>query len=152
MCSIIASGKNDTVGHKLRHEVIFNNYSNIDVFGHGYKSVEFKEEALEDYRFSVTIENSKQPGYWTEKIVDCFATQTIPIFWGDESVFDHFDSSGIITFNTIYGLEEILDNINENGEEIYRSMQPAIAHNLKCVEQYRIPEDWIYKNYNFLMN
>jgi len=152
MFSTIASGKNTTEGHQLRHTIIGKNYPDLDVYGYGYQRVEHKEEALEPYRFSITIENSKQPGYWTEKIVDCFATQTVPIFWGDDSVCDYFDKAGMITFDTIDELESELDSIRDNGEEIYRHMRPAIEHNLRMVEQYRIPEDWIYKNYKFLMN
>ena len=53
--------------------------------------VEFKEESLLKYMYSITIENCRQPGYWTEKIVDCFASKSIPLFWGDDAVDDHFD-------------------------------------------------------------
>lgn len=151
-CSIIASSKNFTEGHQLRHKVIANKYNDVDVFGYGYKPVADKREALDPYHFSITIENCRQPGYWTEKIVDCFATQTIPIFWGDRSVCDHFDSDGIIFFDNQLELEEILANIRDNGEELYAQRRAAIERNYLRVEKYRIPEDWMYINYPFLFN
>ena len=154
LCSIIASSKNSVTGHQLRHQVIqhFNNQQLFDVFGYGYAPIESKREALDRYKFSITIENSIQPGYWTEKVVDCFATQTIPIFWGDKSVNDHFNKDGIIYFSNIDELEVILDNIHKNGDEIYNSKITAIVENCNRVEKYRIPEDWIYLNYPFLFN
>lgn len=150
--SIIASVKNYTIGHRLRHEVISRLGNSIDVFGSGYKPIEEKEESLSPYKFSITIENSIQTGYWTEKIVDCFATKTIPIFWGDTSVNDTFNKDGIIHFNTLEELDSIMSDIKNNGDAIYESKIKAIEENFIAAEQYRIPEDWIYTNYPFLFN
>ena len=100
--------------------------------------------------YSITIENCRQKGYWTEKIVDCFATKTIPIFWGDDAVNNFFDSDGIIYFNDQEELDKILNDLQLNGKEIYDSKKKAIEYNFKKVEDYRIPEDWMYLNYPFL--
>ena len=151
-CSIIASGKNFAIGHQLRHTIIQNKYQGVDVFGYGYKPVESKREALDAYKFSITIENSIQPGYWTEKIVDCFATKTIPIFWGDKSICDHFDGGGILFFDKLTTLEEILEAIRFDGDNLYQTRIDAINKNFELVEKYRIPEDWMYETYPFLFN
>ena len=152
MCSIIASRKNFTPGHQLRHKVVQNQYNGVDVFGYGYNPVDSKREALDAYNFSITIENSMQPGYWTEKIVDCFATKTIPIFWGDKSVCNHFDGDGIIFFEKLADLEEIFKAIRFEGESLYQARINAINRNFELVEKYRIPEDWMYLNYPFIFN
>ena len=120
------------------------------MFGYGYNPVENKEDSLSKYMYSVTIENCRQPGYWTEKIVDCFATKTIPIFWGDDAVSDFFDPDGIIYFNSQEELGEILEDLKVNGESIFESKKAAVEKNFKLVETYRIPEDWMYNNYKFL--
>jgi hypothetical protein len=147
MCSIFASPKRFTGGHRLRHEVIDRFRDKMDVFGAEYKSVEFKEEGLSEYYFSVTIENSIQEYYWTEKVVDCFATKTVPIFWGSREVCAHFDKDGIIIFDTIDELESIL---NDMTPDLYEKMLPAVERNFDKVEEYRIPEDWCFKKYPFL--
>ena len=147
--SIIASSKNFTEGHQLRHKVI-DKFKDIEVFGYGYNPVENKEDSLSKYMYSITIENCRQPGYWTEKIVDCFATKTIPIFWGDDAVSDFFDPEGIIYFNSQEELGEILEDIKVNGDAIFESKKAAVEKNFKLVETYRIPEDWMYNNYRFL--
>lgn len=152
ICSIIASSKNFTTGHQMRHKIIQSQYDDVDVFGYGYKPVESKREALDAYYFSITIENSIQPGYWTEKIVDCFATKTIPIFWGDRSICDHFDGDGIMFFDKLTTLEEILEAIRFDGVNLYQTRIDAINKNFELVEKYRIPEDWMYLNYPFVFN
>lgn len=148
-CSIIASSKDFTEGHRLRHKVIAEHRDLIDVFGYGYKPVENKEEALSSYKFSVTIENCRQPGYWTEKVVDCFATKTIPILWADDAVCDFFNKDGIIFFDKSDDLNSLLRDLSKT---YYDSCADAIEENFKLVDKYRIPEDWIYENYPFLMN
>jgi hypothetical protein len=147
MCSIFASPKRFTPGHVMRHDVINLYRDKMDVFGKEYNPVDLKEEGLSTYRYSVTIENSIQEYYWTEKIIDCFATKTVPIFWGSKSVNDHFNSDGIIYFNNIDELGSILNNMSKDQ---YDSMLPAIEENFKLVDTYRIPEDWCFKQYPFL--
>ena len=149
LCSIFASSKKETVGHKLRHEVI-REFPEITAFGDAVNNrVEKKEDGMNDYMFSITIENTIMPGYWTEKIVDCFATKNIPIFYGDRSVCDYFDEDGIIFFETIDELREILPTLSK---ELYESKREAVENNFNTFEEYRIPEDWIYLNYPFLCN
>ena len=49
--------------------------------------------------FSIAIENSRNGCYFTEKILDCFTTRTVPIYWGCPDIGDYFDMNVIITFN-----------------------------------------------------
>ena len=79
LVSIIASNKNITIGHKLRHAIIATDKT-LDLFGRGYKPIDNKITALKDYMFSVIIENSTTKNYFSEKIVDCLITGTIPVF------------------------------------------------------------------------
>jgi hypothetical protein len=128
--SMLSSAKNYAKGHKIRWNIATALKNRIDIFG-GVVNTKVvgqdigmhhksKLEALKDYRFSVTIENDNHSGYYTEKITDCFATGTIPIYWGDPSIGKIFDSKGIITIddpNDIYwipnlGEQEYLDRIN----------------------------------------
>lgn len=149
--SIIASQKNSAVGHQLRHSIIKTQPA-IDVYGRGYNPVSNKEEALTDYKFSITIENSIQPGYWTEKIIDCFNTKTIPIYWGSDNISDYFNSDGIITFKTQDELQQILKDIGYNGASIYNDKKVAIEENFLKAKAFKTTEDWLFVNYEFLFN
>jgi len=143
--STIASSKNFSKGHKLRH-VAIKKYRDFigGIYGGGYKFVENKIEALKNYRFSLTIENGKQINLFTEKIVDCFMTGTVPIYWGCPNVEDFFNPAGILKFNNIEELGEILKECNE---EKYTSMLSAIKENFEIAKKYKIPEDYIWHNY-----
>jgi len=142
--SIIASSKRQTSGHKLRHKVISLFKGRMDVFGRGYKPVEHKLEALAPYRYSIVIENIREPNYFTEKIVDCFATGTVPIYWGCPNIGEFFDTGGIIEFGSLRELRTALNCINEAD---YKSRRQSIESNLQRVPEFRTPEDWIWKNY-----
>ena len=149
--SIIASGKNQTPGHQLRHQVIKElgmiDDSSIDVLGSGYKRFANKKSALDEYRFSIVIENSIQDTYFTEKIIDCFATKTVPIYYGTSKITDFFDKDGIILFNTVEELREILDNLTEQD---YQKMSKSIDKNFDSYKYFIIPENYIFDNYSSL--
>ena len=100
------------------------------------------------YNFSITIENAILPGYWTEKLLDAFATKSLPIYYGDKnSVSKFFDPEGIIFFESIDELNDILSNLSV---DFYNKRKDAIDKNFELVEEFRVPEDWIYKQYKFL--
>ncbi|MEM9342634.1 MAG: GNAT family N-acetyltransferase [Pseudomonadota bacterium] len=98
-CSLIASAKRDQPGHKLRHrivEAIRAEGLDIDIMGRGYAPFEAKEDGLAPYHFSVIIENSQEPGYITEKLLDACLCRTIPLYWGAPDVGDYLDPSGMV--------------------------------------------------------
>jgi hypothetical protein len=138
--SMIISEKKQTSGHVLRHN-IYNTIDEIDYFGYMNPIVN-KTEALKDYMFSIVVENSKKDYYFTEKIIDCFITGTIPIYYGCPSINNFFDINGIITFNNIEELKNILDNIDSN---YYESKKEHIKNNYEESKKYLIAEDKIYE-------
>jgi hypothetical protein len=150
LVSIIASFKNETLGHKIRHHVI-NTFSGIDVYGKhpNYTYVVSKNEALDNYYFSIVIENSIQDSYWTEKLLDCFVTKTIPIYWGTRDVCNFFNKDGILFFDKSKELKDILDIITP---ELYKQKEHAIEENYNIALMYKDPEDYIFKNYKYLIS
>ena len=144
LLSIIASNKSITSGHKLRHEVIKELGSSMDAFGRGIKDLQYKLDGLSPYMFSVVIENIKYDDYFTEKIIDCFASGTVPIYWGTSSVKNFFNSDGIIFFETIEELSDIVYNLNK---EDYFSRMDSIKYNLDKSKEFILAEDWIFKHY-----
>lgn len=143
--SLIASEKRSTSGHILRHEIASNvNKNEVDLYGRAYKFVESKAEALSDYRFSIIIENCLCAGYFTEKLIDAFATKTIPIYWGDPNISSLFNPKGIIISNTYEEIMKNIDIIRTNGEAIYAAAKPAIDLNFELAKSYRTAEDQLY--------
>ena len=147
LVSMITSSKTTTEGHKFRIETT-KNVKGYDLFGRGFKELQFKNEALEPYMFSIAIENSMSDYYWTEKVMDCFSTKTIPIYRGCD-LSKWFNSDGIIYFRTHEELQDIINN--KLSKEFYESKISAIEENFnKARNEYYSADDYIVKNYPFL--
>jgi hypothetical protein len=144
LCSIIVSEKDQTEGQKLRHEIVKRFGDRIDVFGTGYNPIKSKLEALKDYQYSIVVENVKSDFWFTEKLIDCFATGTIPIYWGCPSIDRFF--KGINGFETLEHLGFLLKEIPFS-DSFFRFYK---GENLEQAQKYRCTEDWIYENYPFL--
>jgi len=135
--SIIASDKNHTDGHQLRHHLV-SICPEIDAWGSGYKKFDSKLDPLKDYMFSVAIMNSRVNNYFTEILTDCFAVGTVPIFWGTPNVHEFFNPKGIIQFGSVEEFSKI-----KLSKQIYQDMLPAIEDNLDRVKGYVSTDDII---------
>jgi hypothetical protein len=86
--------------------------------------VENKLKFLEDYKFVISFENSSHPGYNTEKLVDGFISMSVPIYWGDTTVHDDFNSDTFLNFNDYENESSFIDEIIkvDSNDEIYNKM------------------------------
>lgn len=140
LVSMVSSSKNMGVGHGYRLEWVKKLRDKLDLYGRGFKNVEKKEEALRDYMFSVTIENDSYKTYWSEKILDCFAYGTIPIYYGSPDIGDYFNMDGIIILTDDF-------NVDQLTPELYYSKMEAVKDNYNRVLNYDVIEDIIYKEW-----
>jgi len=150
--SCISSNKSFLEGHKKRLEFVNHIISTtpkdkVDIFGVGFNEIKGKIIGLENYRFSVAIENENKDNWATEKISDCFLTGVIPIFYGCPNIGDYFDMNGIITFQTKDELEEIIQDITLNGEQIYKDKYESVKNNFDLVNKYSLNMDQIFNQY-----
>jgi hypothetical protein len=143
ICSI-ASVKTITEGHRMRHEVV-KKFTSIDAYGNGYKPINKKIDVLKDYMFSVVIENEKMDFLFTEKLIDCFITGTVPIYRGCPSISKFFDIRGFFVFDTIEELETILKSINE---DTYYEKMEYLKINLELSKKYTIADNLIFDKLN----
>jgi hypothetical protein len=139
LLSMVSSGKGMTDGQRLRLKFINDNKGKFDLFGRGFKEIKLKEEGIKDYMFSIAIENTKYDDYFTEKILDCFASGTIPVYYGTDNISKYFNSNGIIK------LEDF--DLNQLTPELYYSKMDYIKENFEKVFEMEVLEDYIYKNY-----
>ena len=134
---MISSNKKMCEGHKLRLEWIDRIGDQLDLYGRGFNEIINKEEGLCDYMFSVAIENGQYETYFTEKLLDCFATGTIPVYLGAPDIEKHFNADGIITLSDEFDVSE----------DIYNDKLDAIQDNLERAKKMEVLEDFIYENY-----
>ncbi len=129
--SLIASSKNSTVGHRLRHRIAGwskQTSPDLKLFGTGYHRVEDKREAHDDYYFSVCIENSRTPGYFTEKLIDSFLCRSLPIYWGAPDIAHFFDPRGMICCSSEAELQHVTQNVTEAD---YHTRLPYLEDNIR---------------------
>lgn len=147
--STVVGGKNFMEGHALRHE-LWRNRDKITIpkkfylsgnSVHSHSFVHFDEadytgqlvlgaskEPLFDSMFHIAIENCSIANYFSEKIIDCFQTKTIPVYYGCTNIGDYFNKSGIFTARH---LNDIVSFCNVLTPEVYKSMLPAIEDNFE---------------------
>ena len=130
-----------TTGHKNRNNLMKlykEQKLEIDFYGRNHNPFKEKEQALSDYCFSFVVENGQYSNYYTEKIMDCFATGTIPIYWGSPEINKEFNMDGII----------ILDNLfdyNTLSFDLYNSKIGAIQDNFNRQNNHKIADDILFE-------
>lgn len=70
----------------------------IDYYGgeKAHNMIKSKLQALQPYRYSIAIENSATPFYFTEKITDCYLAGCMPIYYGASNITDFFPQESLI--------------------------------------------------------
>jgi hypothetical protein len=139
LISMICSGKEQTELQKFRLNFANLNKDKIDLFGHGFKSIPLKDEGLQEYMFSVCIENDESDTYFTEKILDAFATGTIPIYKGTRKIINHFNEDGIIFLDDV--------NLEDLTPDLFFSKKEAVIDNFERVLGFDVLENWMYNQY-----
>lgn len=100
---------------------------------------------LRDYRYSIVTENFVDDLYFTEKILNCFATGTVPIYRGASLINTVFDEQGIIPWSTPADLQKrILPSLSPDD---YSHRMSAIKNNFRLAKKFTTIEDFIVSKY-----
>ena len=124
--------------HRVRKKLAFKckNESLADTYGQfdGGPRVEI-ELPFEKYRYSIAVENGIEPFYFTEKIMNCFAAQTIPIYLGATDIGEFFNLDGIIQIE-LEDCEHIEKILKRCTPEEYERRLPAVIDNFNRAMKY----------------
>jgi len=150
--TMICGGKNSMQGHRFRQEV-WAAQDKIKTPKTFYKSAvstppgfEMNPPLLSDLpskraafigaMYHICIENACDKNYFSEKLMDCFVTKTVPIYWGCENIFEYFDYQGMIICS---GPNHVIYEANNVSPAKYERMMPHIEENFKRAQQYVRP-------------
>lgn len=170
MVSTVVGGKNNPLfpGYAIRHDLWRNrelikiprdfylssetrwaegDYTNDKVLKDS--SVLANKSPLFDSQFHIAIENTSIKNMFTEKLIDCFQTKTVPIYCGCTNIGDFFNIGGILVVNN---LTDILRICNGLTEESYNRMLPAIEDNYMRSHRYCIYDEQIEEIITKLIN
>jgi len=155
LMSIMVSHKTYTPGHQYRHAIvrhILKYRLPIDIWGNGadnYK-LEFPnsknimggfksmEEMCKDYLFTIAIENTSHDHYFTEKIINPFINNTVPIYWGCKKVDEYFPKHTI----------RLTGNINRDVIIIHT----VLRNPNKYINEYKIDQEMVLNKVNLVKN
>ena len=97
----------------------------VEVYGRGLNGAEFngcykgpiegkcKYNTLRQYQYCLTCENSSHKNYFTEKLVDCFLSLTVPIYWGCPNLTDFFPKESFRQLQDIGDIDNLVGEIVE---------------------------------------
>jgi hypothetical protein len=108
------------VGVDLSHELILGDerYSKNEMF---------------DCMFHICIENTSIPNYFSEKILDCFLTKTIPIYIGCSNLNSYFNVGAVSQCNSI---NDVIAVCNQIDAGVYNSLINVINTNYYIALKY----------------
>ena len=141
LISMVSSSKSQTSGHKKRLSIMEKYREEVDLFGRNVNPIARKEESLENYMFSIVVENAKYDNFFTEKILDCFAMGTIPVYWGTDTIGTYFNTEGIIKLTEDFKVSSL-------SKSLYDSKLEAVKDNFQRVKEYEIIEYHIIEYLN----
>ena len=131
-CSFICSNSRDS-SHRKSFVEIMSKYKKVDCGGPFMNNIGFivprgencsgKTEHNKKYKFSMAFENRDYPDYVTEKILDCYKSDCIPIYWGCKEVVNDFNPTTFINANDFANFEDLANYIIkvDNDDELYNS-------------------------------
>lgn len=131
-CSIVSSDKHCCELHDARIELAqyFDKGDLVDALGtfRGNKA-DYVEayDAHAPYKFAIAIENWIGDYWYTEKILNCFSTKTVPIYYGARKIGDYFNEDGIIQVDDWRKIPELVENLDFDSE--YEKRREAIEEN-----------------------
>mgnify|MGYP001248928895 FL=1 len=100
--SFVTSNSDWMSGHQIRLKFLKylqNSKYDFDLFGKGINPIDNKFDALYPYKYSIAIENSFYPHYWTDKIADCFLSWTMPFYFGAPNINKYFPKDSFVLIN-----------------------------------------------------
>ena len=141
--SIVCSKLTTLPGHLQRfafaHQLKGHFKDRIDFFGTAFQPIPDKWDALKDYKYSIAIENSQLPGYFTEKLTECFLAHCLPIYYGAPDIHQYFDENSFVRID-IHDLNSSIATIEALLEKDPYEQHAAhiLAAKKRFLEQYHI--------------
>jgi hypothetical protein len=84
-------------------------------------------------QFHIAIENFSKKDFFTEKLMDCFQTKTIPIYMGCTNIGDFFDTRGMFIVNSLEEIENVCSSLTP---QTYEDMKPYVEKNYELSQSH----------------
>lgn len=131
--SFIKSPKSFSEGQKLRHQIPpLLTKRHFEVYYPQHRIL-YKHSCFIDSMYHISVESAKHENYFTEKIIDCFISKTIPIYWGCPNIGEYFNKNGILMFENLGELNQILNSLTP---EFFKNKKDVVEENYQKAKEY----------------
>tara|TARA_B110000208_G_C11798090_1_gene440566 strand:- start:3353 stop:4294 length:942 start_codon:yes stop_codon:yes gene_type:complete len=112
------------------------------------RKVENKLEFQKNYKFCIAYENSIQPGYTTEKILEAYKSNCIPIYCGSNTISDDFNPETFINAPDFKNENDLINYIKkvDTDEKLYETYFNKPIYSKKWLDIFNDPEEIFFKN------
>ena len=152
--SSVISGRRGLPGHELRYE-LFDRRNEItmpfDFYlgtwnkmqDHYYRQPNInvlhqdKKDKIRafDCMCHIAIDSFRRDNFYSEKLIDCFITKTVPIYWGCPNIGKYFNDKGIVLVESV---NQIIDTCKHISIYEYMNMLLYIEENYQlALENYK---------------
>lgn len=142
-CSFVVSNANyaDPIREKFFKRL--SQYKKVDSGGRYMNNiggpVKDKLDFCRGYKFNIAFENSAYPGYTTEKIMEAYAAESVPIYFGNPTIETDFRLESMVRVKDESDIERAV-------EEIIRLDNDDAAYLAKCHERcFAVPDPLVYE-------
>ncbi|MDI6046599.1 glycosyltransferase family 10 domain-containing protein [Flavobacterium yafengii] len=150
----VTSNQRSSKGHKVRMNFLdkIKELPFLELYGRGINPIDDKWEVLSKSKYAIAYENFQSDYYWTEKIIDCYLSYTMPLYFGCNSIDDFFPKNSFIQIDpndkhinlflkeivTSTKWEENLDAITKARELVLNKYQlfPFLYNQIKLLESF----------------
>lgn len=106
-------------------------------------STKEKLDVIRQYKFYFCYENSRLPGYISEKIFNCFEVGIVPIYDGAPNILNYVPKDCLIDRRDFKSLDELYEYITSMSEETYNQYLENIRRYLASPQSYQFKkESW----------
>jgi len=153
--------KEITYGHRLRKELHFRQPeikipTDFYISQHGGVPNLYGNKILRETKtpmfssmFHFCVENTQQKNCFTEKLIDCLITKTVPIYYGCSNIYDFFDIEG---FFIVQSADEMISVANNLTPQDYFSRLDSIQRNYFTAKPYMTLLDRLQETIQKILN
>jgi len=94
----VTSNQRSSKGHIIRMNFLekIKGLPFLELYGRGINPIEDKWDVLSKSKYAIAYENFQNNYYWTEKIIDCYLSFTMPLYFGCSAIDEFFPKNSFI--------------------------------------------------------
>jgi hypothetical protein len=99
----VTSNQRSSKGHNARMDFLekIKGLPFVELYGRGIRPIDDKWDVLNNSKYAIAYENFQNDHYWTEKIIDCYLSYTMPLYFGCKNIENYFPKNSFIQIDPL---------------------------------------------------